>query len=89
MVQARDRQMYHLRHTRDYEALGVPIGSDKATIKKAYRNLAKVPPSPLPIHLGSHCAAVHHPAWPRDFQNLGKLLWCSFCAVVVSSRAWH
>lgn len=22
----RDRQMYHLRHTHDYEALGIPIG---------------------------------------------------------------
>jgi len=41
-AKARDRQMYHLRHTRDYEALEVPIGSDKATIKKAYRNLAKI-----------------------------------------------
>lgn len=41
-AKARDRQMYHLRHTRDYEALGVAIGTDKAGIKKAYRGLAKV-----------------------------------------------
>ena len=33
----RDRQMYHLRHTRDYEALEVPIGTSRADIKTAYR----------------------------------------------------
>ena len=26
-VKNRDRQMYHLRHTHDYEALGIPIGT--------------------------------------------------------------
>ena len=31
-----------MRHTRDYEALGVPIGTSKADIKAAYRKLAKV-----------------------------------------------
>ena len=36
----RERQLYHLLHTRDYEALGVPIGSSKADIKKAYKKLA-------------------------------------------------
>lgn len=41
-LQARDRQLYHLRHTRDYEALGIPIGSSKAEARKAYRDLAKV-----------------------------------------------
>ena len=40
--QARDRQLYHLRHTRDYEALGIPIGASKADAKAAYRQLAKV-----------------------------------------------
>ncbi len=50
--------MYHLRHTRDYEALDVPIGSDKATVKKAYRNLAKVSHSPLPTHFGLQSAAL-------------------------------
>lgn len=35
------RQLYHLRHTRDYEALGVPIGTTKPELKKAYRQLAK------------------------------------------------
>jgi DnaJ-class molecular chaperone len=39
---ARNRQIYHMRHTRDYEALGVPIGTSKADIKAAYRKLAKV-----------------------------------------------
>ncbi len=39
--QARDRQLYHLRHTRDYEALGIPIGASKADAKAAYRQLAK------------------------------------------------
>jgi hypothetical protein len=24
----RDRQLYHMRHTHDYEALGIPIGKD-------------------------------------------------------------
>ena len=41
-MQARDRQMYHMRHTRDYEALGIPIGASKAEARKAYRDLAKV-----------------------------------------------
>lgn len=41
-MQARDRQLYHLRHTRDYEALGIPIGASKAEARKAYRDLAKV-----------------------------------------------
>ena len=41
-LQARDRQMYHMRHTRDYEALGIPIGASKAEARKAYRDLAKV-----------------------------------------------
>ncbi len=42
VLQARDRQLYHLRHTRDYEALGIPIGASKADAKAAYRQLAKV-----------------------------------------------
>ncbi|KAK9835168.1 hypothetical protein WJX81_002811 [Elliptochloris bilobata] len=41
-AKARDRQMYHLRHTRDYEALELPIGASRAEIKAAYRNLAKL-----------------------------------------------
>jgi hypothetical protein len=38
-TKARDRQMYHLRHTRDYEALELPIGASKADVKKAYREV--------------------------------------------------
>jgi pyruvate/2-oxoacid:ferredoxin oxidoreductase alpha subunit len=38
---ARDRQLYHLRHARDYEALGVPMGSSKADVKKAYREVGR------------------------------------------------
>jgi len=37
----RDRQLYHMRHTNDYEALGIPIGASKADARKAYRELAK------------------------------------------------
>lgn len=37
----RDRQLYHMRHTHDYEALEVPLGASKADIKKAFRLLAK------------------------------------------------
>ena len=37
----RDRQLYHMRHTRDYEALGLPIGASRAEVKSAYRQLAK------------------------------------------------
>ena len=36
----RDRQIYHLRHTRDYDTLGLPLGASKAEAKKAYRKLA-------------------------------------------------
>jgi DnaJ-class molecular chaperone len=31
------RQLYHLRHARDYEELGLPMGASKLDIKKAYR----------------------------------------------------
>jgi hypothetical protein len=40
-AKARDRQMYILRHTRDYEALELPIGASRADVKAAYRKLAK------------------------------------------------
>jgi hypothetical protein len=30
-AKAAQRQLYHLRHTLDYEALGVPIGTSKAS----------------------------------------------------------
>lgn len=33
--------MYILRHTRDYEALELPIGASRAEVKAAYRKLAK------------------------------------------------
>ncbi|KAF6258089.1 DnaJ-domain-containing protein [Scenedesmus sp. NREL 46B-D3] len=36
----RDRQLYHLRHARDYEELGLPMGASKVDIKKAYKKLA-------------------------------------------------
>jgi hypothetical protein len=36
----RERQIYHLRHARDYEALGLPMGASKAECKAAYRRLA-------------------------------------------------
>lgn len=45
-AKARDRQMYHLRHTRDYEALELPIGASRAEVKVAYRKLAKARRSP-------------------------------------------
>jgi hypothetical protein len=34
---ARDRQMYILRHTRDYETLELPLGAARADVKAAYR----------------------------------------------------
>ena len=36
--------MYILRHTRDYEALELPIGASRAEVKAQYRKLAKVRP---------------------------------------------
>lgn len=36
------RQIYHLRHSKDYEALGVPLGTSKAEVKAAYRKLALI-----------------------------------------------
>lgn len=35
-----ERQIYHMRHARDYEALGLPLGASKAECKSAYRKLA-------------------------------------------------
>lgn len=35
-----ERQIYHMRHARDYEALGLPLGASKADAKAAYRKLA-------------------------------------------------
>ncbi|GMH34048.1 hypothetical protein BSKO_01882 [Bryopsis sp. KO-2023] len=39
-AKVRDRQIYHLRHARDYEALGLSMGASKASVKSAYRKLA-------------------------------------------------
>ena len=36
---ARDRQMYILRHTRDYETLELPLGAARADVKAAYRRV--------------------------------------------------
>ena len=38
----RDRQLYHLRHTHDYEMLEVPVGTSKADCRRAFRQLAKL-----------------------------------------------
>ncbi|KAK9816506.1 hypothetical protein WJX72_001240 [[Myrmecia] bisecta] len=38
----RERQLYHLRHAHDYEALELPMGAARAEVKKAYRQLAKL-----------------------------------------------
>ena len=34
----RDRQMYIMRHTRDYEMLELPLGAARADVKAAYRH---------------------------------------------------
>ena len=39
---AENRRLYHLRHMRDYELLGVALGTKKDDIKKAYRKLAVI-----------------------------------------------
>ncbi len=39
-VKWRDRQIYYMRHARDYEVLGLPLGASKADIKAAFRKLA-------------------------------------------------
>ena len=36
----RARVLYHMRHTKDYEALELAPGSTKSEVKKAYRRLA-------------------------------------------------
>lgn len=33
-AKARDRMLYHMRHAKDYEALGLPMGASKAEVKK-------------------------------------------------------
>ena len=35
-----ERQIYHLRHSKDYEVLGLPLGASKADVKVAFRKLA-------------------------------------------------
>eukprot|EP01023_Acetabularia_acetabulum_P007738 TRINITY_DN13392_c0_g1_i6.p1 TRINITY_DN13392_c0_g1~~TRINITY_DN13392_c0_g1_i6.p1 ORF type:complete len:355 (+),score=78.19 TRINITY_DN13392_c0_g1_i6:55-1119(+) len=37
----RNRQLFYLRHTRDYEILGVIVGASKEQVKRAYKDLAK------------------------------------------------
>ena len=37
---AAQRQIYHLRHARDYEVLGLPLGASRADVKVAFRKLA-------------------------------------------------
>lgn len=39
-AKAAQRHIYHLRHSRDYEVLEVPLGASKADIKVAFRKLA-------------------------------------------------
>ncbi|GAB4819937.1 hypothetical protein N2152v2_006983 [Parachlorella kessleri] len=39
-AKTRDRQIYHMRHARDYDTLGLPMGASKADIKAAFRKLA-------------------------------------------------
>ena len=39
-AKASERQIYHLRHARDYEALELPLGASKADVKVAFRKLA-------------------------------------------------
>ena len=39
-ARALERHIYHLRHTRDYEVLGVGVGASKAEVKAAFRKLA-------------------------------------------------
>lgn len=36
----RNRQIYLMRHARDYEMLEVPVGTPKTELKAAYRKLA-------------------------------------------------
>lgn len=40
-AKARDRQIYHLRHARDYAALELDVGASKEEVKRAFRRLAK------------------------------------------------
>jgi DnaJ domain len=45
----RNRQIYYLRHARDYEVLGVPVGTPKPEIKALYKKLAlKMHPDRVP-----------------------------------------
>jgi len=75
--QARDRQLYHLRHTRDYEALamGIPIGASKADAKAAYRQLAK--------------ARQLDPNQSPNILTLAKILTCTDCAGTGTAVAIH
>jgi hypothetical protein len=34
---AENKRLYHLRHSRDYELLGVPMGTKKDDLKKAFK----------------------------------------------------
>ena len=57
---ARDRQMYYMRHTRDYETLELPVGASRADVKAAYRKLAKV----------RHQRAILHVKGPSDGRKM-------------------
>jgi hypothetical protein len=54
---AENKRLYHLRHARDYELLGVPMGTKKDDLKKAFKKARKAL-SHLASCMSQHCARM-------------------------------
>lgn len=86
-VQAKrlERQLYHMRHARDYEALGLPLGASKADAKAAFRKLAlKWHPDKNPgerLLSGSRVCGGRWCAWP------GACACVSACMLIYAAAA--
>jgi len=53
----RDRQLYHMRHTNDYEALGIPIGETPPPPPSLHPPLCPIGWSELPMDYGRGLSA--------------------------------
>lgn len=71
----RQRQLYYLRHRRDYEILQLQPGASKADVKKAYRTMA------IKWHPDKHAGELVH---GRPFLDVILLHCCTFVVKRIS-----